>query len=141
MLTDSLNSLLVCNILPHPVEFLPTYLLALTLYGLSSAALNESNANKLTRYSAANRIAISANPPFPVISLCSPANAPSPTVWLGWLELPNVLPFDENAADPAPPAPVSFAALRTAAVSADGLAPRIVSITDLDLITRKVGML
>jgi hypothetical protein len=56
------------------------YLLDLTLYGLSSAALNESKVNKLTRYSATNRIAISANPPFPVISLCSPANAPSPTV-------------------------------------------------------------
>jgi hypothetical protein len=120
----------------------PSHLPALTLNALASAALNPSSAKKLTKYSPRNLITTSLSPPSPASIRCNPASAPSPTGRLGCDAEPSVCPLDWNAAERAPAPPEeSLAALRTAAVSADGFAPRIVSTTDEDLRTRKVGML
>jgi len=96
----------------HSVFSALFYRLARTLNGLSSAALKESNANRLT-----------------------------PTGRLGSEAEPSVRPLVEKTAEAAPGPEVSFAALRTAAVRAAGLAPRMVSTTEVDLMTRKVGIL
>jgi len=125
----------------HSVFSAIFYRLARTLNGLSSAALKESNANRLTKYSAANLTNVSLSPPLPVSILCRPANGLSPTGRLGSEAEPSVRPLVEKTAEAAPGPEVSFAALRTAAVRAAGLAPRMVSTTEVDLMTRKVGIL
>jgi len=125
----------------HSVFSALFYRLARTLNGLSSAALKESNANRLTKYSAANLTSVSLSPPLPVSILCRPANGLSPTGRLGSEAEPSVRPLVEKTAEAAPGPEVSFAALRTAAVRAAGLAPRMVSTTEVDLMTRKVGIL
>lgn len=125
-------------IVPSPAII---YRLARTLKGLSSAALYESNANKLTKYSAANLTTKSLSPPFPSNILCRLANGLSPTGRLGSEAEPSVRPLVWKTAEAAPGPDVSLAALRTAAVRAAGLAPRMVSTTDEDLMMRKVGIL
>jgi hypothetical protein len=64
---------------------------------------------------------------------------PPPTVRLGVELDPNVYPFVWNVAVGALPA--DDAALATAARRAEGLAPRMVSVTVPLVNTRKVGML
>lgn len=122
-------------------EIKEPHLLALILKALSSAAWYELKANKLMTYKATKRTMMSLRPPFPTAKRCSPAKAPSLTGRLGSEADPSVRPFDWNAVEDAPGPEESLAALRTAAVKAEGLAPRIVSTTELDLMTRKVGIL
>jgi len=117
------------------------YRRALMLNGLSSAALNASKENRLMKYKAANLVIRSLRPPLPINILCTFANGLSPTGRLGSEADPRVRPLDWKAAEEAPGPNVSLAALRTAAVRAAGFAPRMVSTTELDLITRNVGIL
>lgn len=83
---------------------------------------------------------MSLNPPFPTTSRCRPAKGLSLAGRLGSEAEPSVRPLVWKAAPGALPEE-SLAALRTAAVRAEGLAPRMVSTTDDDFMTRKVGML
>lgn len=120
-------------------------LLPLTAKGLSSAALYASKLKRLTKYSAKNLTTLSPNPPSPFSIPCKlpiiPA-PPPPTVLDGiWLD-PKVYPLDwKFAPRAAGPEAASATALRTAAVRAEGFAPRMVSVTEPDFRTRKVGML
>jgi len=128
---------LACSKLQIPIS--ANYLLALTLNGLSSAALYASNVNRLIKYRAKNLTTLSIKPPFPDNMFRSPSTALTLTGRGGCVAEPNVYPFDWKTALPF--APESFAALRTAAVRPAGLAPRMVSTTEPDLRTRKVGIL
>lgn len=70
------------------------YRLALMLNGLSSAALYESNAKRLIKYKAKNRMTRSLSPPLPISIRCALANGLLPTGRLGSVADPSVRPLD-----------------------------------------------
>jgi len=114
-----------------------------TLNGLASAAAYESKLNRVVRYSPMNLTVLFANPPTPVPVPKPPSHDGSLLTGLLAVELePSVYPLDwKLALCFAGPLPASDDARETALRSAAGLAPRMVSLTEPFLNTKKVGIL
>jgi len=120
------------------------YLLCLsTLNGLASAAAYESKLNRVVRYSPMNLTALPVNPPVPAPVPKPPSHDCPLLTGLLPVELePSVYPLDwKLVLCFAGPLPASDDARETALRSAAGLAPRMVSLTEPLLKTKKVGML